>query len=90
MADGRSTEPQPGSGPEEGSSGGDRPVGRQARLGDFFWLGTAVAISVVGAGAIGYGLDSWLGTTPWLSFAGLAFGIVAAVLMTVNQVRRFL
>jgi hypothetical protein len=90
MADGRPTEPRPGSGPEGGSPGGDRPEGRQARLGDFFWLGTAAAISVVGAGAIGYGLDSWLGTTPWLSFAGLAFGIVAAVLMTVNQVRRFL
>jgi len=50
----------------------------------------ACAISVVGAGAVGFGLDSWLGTTPALSFAGLAFGIVSAVLLTVAQVRKFL
>ncbi|HEY3941907.1 MAG TPA: AtpZ/AtpI family protein [Acidimicrobiales bacterium] len=62
---------------------------RQPGLGDFFWMGTACAVSVVGAGALGYGLDSWLGTTPWLSFAGLAFGIVSAVLLVVAQLRKF-
>ena len=63
--------------------------GRTPTIGDFFWLGTACAVSVVGAGAIGYGLDGWLGTTPWLTFAGLAFGIVSAILLMVAQVRRF-
>jgi hypothetical protein len=58
-------------------------------LGDFFWVGTACAISVVGAGAAGYGLDSWLHTTPWLTFVGLAFGIVSAVLLSIAQVRKF-
>lgn len=90
MADDRPTEPRPGSGVPGDRAGGESPDRRQPRLGDFFWLGTAAAISVIGAGAIGFGLDSWLGTTPWLTFAGLAFGIVAAVLMTVSQVRRFL
>ena len=66
------------------------PPKRAPRLGDFFWLGTACAISVVGAGAIGYGLDSWLGLTPWLSFAGLAFGVLCAVLLTMVQVRKFM
>ncbi len=59
-------------------------------FGDLFWIGTACAISVVGAGAIGYGLDAVLGTTPWLTLAGLAFGIVSAVLLVVAQLRKFL
>ncbi|HLG67519.1 MAG TPA: AtpZ/AtpI family protein [Acidimicrobiales bacterium] len=63
---------------------------RPPTFADFFWIGMACAISVVGAGAVGFGLDSWLGTTPALSFAGLAFGIVSAVLLTVAQVRKFL
>lgn len=95
MADDQTSSSHPGEGPEggrdseapPGGDGGGKPV---ARLADFFWLGTAVAISVIAGGAIGYALDSWLGTTPWLTFAGLAFGIVAAVAMAVNQLRRFL
>ena len=67
-----------------GASGGPPPT-----LGDFFFLGTACAVSVVGGGALGYGLDSWLSTTPWLSFGGLAFGIVSAVMLAVKQVRKF-
>ena len=50
-------------------------------FGDFFWVGTAIGLSVVIAGGAGYLLDSWLGTTPWLTFAGLAFGIVSAVMI---------
>jgi hypothetical protein len=63
--------------------------GRTPTLGDFFWLGTGCAVSVVAGGAIGYGLDGWLGTTPWLSFAGLAFGIVSSVMLVVAQMRKF-
>ena len=66
------------------------PEKRPPRIGDFFWLGMACALSVVGGGAIGYGLDAVFNTTPWLTFAGLAFGVVSAVLMAVNQVRKFL
>jgi F0F1-type ATP synthase assembly protein I len=58
-------------------------------MGDFFWLGTGCALCIVGAGAIGYLLDAALHTTPWLTFAGLAFGIVSAVLLAVAQVRKF-
>ena len=73
------------------SSGGNQGSGtpRTPTLGDFFWVGTGCAVSVVGAGAIGYALDSWLHTTPWLSFVGLAFGIVSAVLLCVAQLRKF-
>jgi len=76
--------------PTTPSTGRPEPASRTPSIGDFFWLGTACAISVVGAGAIGYGLDTWLGLTPWLSFAGLAFGVLCAVLLTVVQVRKFL
>ena len=58
-------------------------------LGSFFFVGTACAVSVVGAGAIGYLLDSWLGTTPWLTFAGLIFGITSAVLLAYSNFRKF-
>ena len=69
-----------------------RPEGNQRRepsLGDVFWLGTACAVSVVGAGALGFALDAWLHTSPWFSFAGLAFGIVSAVMLVVAQLRKF-
>ena len=71
------------SGPAEGT-----PT-RAPKFADFFFIGTACALSIVGAGAVGFGLDSWLGTTPWLTFAGLAFGIASAVLLTFAQIRKF-
>ena len=58
-------------------------------IGDFFFVGTACAVSVVGAGAVGYLLDSWLGTTPWITFAGLVFGITCAVLLAYANFRKF-
>lgn len=42
-----------------------------------------VAYSVIGAmvlGAVGYGLDKWLGTRPWLAILGLAVGAVIALI----------
>lgn len=88
------TEPPPTPPPMPPSTPGG-PVGPHRgkpspTFGDLFWLGTAVAISVIGGGAIGYGLDAALGTSPWLSFAGLAFGIVSAVLLAFAQIRKFL
>jgi Putative F0F1-ATPase subunit Ca2+/Mg2+ transporter len=58
-------------------------------LGDLFWVGTACALSVVIAGAAGYFLDAWLGTAPWLTFAGLAFGVVSAVMLGYKAVQRY-
>jgi Putative F0F1-ATPase subunit Ca2+/Mg2+ transporter len=86
--------PEPAGGGPVGDARG-KPLGdgggkRIPRLGDFFFLGTACAISVIAGGAIGYALDSWQGTTPWFTFGGLAFGIVSAVLLAVAQVRKFL
>jgi hypothetical protein len=73
---------------EEPGKQPEKPVPTPS-FGDFFWVGTACALSVVIAGAAGYLLDSWLGTTPWLSFAGLAFGIVSAVMIGFKALGRY-
>ncbi len=40
---------------------------------------TLVVATVIGLG-VGYYLDLWLGTRPWLLLVGLAFGIAAGFL----------
>ncbi|MHB8437598.1 MAG: AtpZ/AtpI family protein [Acidimicrobiales bacterium] len=42
------------------------------------------------ATGIGVGLDDWLGTFPWCTIVGLAFGLVAGIGNTVYKVRRYL
>jgi len=71
----------------EGSSGPSGPPAPS--MGDVFWIGTACALSVVGGAGLGYLADWLASTTPWLTFVGLAFGIVSAVLLAVHQFRRF-
>jgi len=67
-----------------------RGGGRTPSIGDLFWVGTACAISVVAGGGLGYLADQAAHTTPWLTFAGLAFGIISAVMIAVRQFRRYL
>lgn len=47
-------------------------------LGFFGTVGTAMAFSIALGALIGYYLDMWLGTKPWLFFVFLGFGIAAA------------
>ncbi|HUY63257.1 MAG TPA: AtpZ/AtpI family protein [Acidimicrobiales bacterium] len=59
-------------------------------LFDLMAMGIASAI-MIGAGiGIGIAIDDWLHSSPAGTFAGLAFGLVAAVGNTVYQVRRYL
>ncbi len=37
--------------------------------------------------AAGYGLDSWLGTTPWATLAGAVLGFLAGMLHSVRMAR---
>ncbi len=79
--------PPPG---DAGPGGTGDPGGKPApTLGDLFWVGTACAISVVAGGGIGYAIDDALGTLPWFTIAGLAFGVLSAVLLAVNQLRKY-
>lgn len=72
-----------------GSDGGATSK-RAPSLADVFWVGTACALAIIIGGGVGYGLDDAFGTLPWLTIAGLAFGVVSAVLLAVNQFRRYL
>lgn len=48
-------------------------------LGRYSALGLEMAISVVIGLAIGYYLDKWLGTSPWLTIVWIAIGFAAGV-----------
>jgi len=47
-------------------------------LGYVSTIGMTMAFSIALGALIGYYLDQWLGTKPWLFFVFLGFGIVAA------------
>ncbi|MDA8313156.1 MAG: AtpZ/AtpI family protein [Actinomycetota bacterium] len=74
----------------DGVPGTDGAPGKpEPRLGDLFWVGTACAISIIAGGGIGYAVDDAAGTFPWVTVAGLAFGVLSAVLLAVNQFRKY-
>jgi len=47
-------------------------------LGYVSTIGMTMAFSIAIGALIGYYLDQWLGTKPWLFFVFLGFGIAAA------------
>ena len=56
-------------------------------LGEVASIGiTMVAATVIGLGAGYYG-DRWLGTSPWLTLAGLLFGIAAGFVNLFRSVK---
>ena len=55
---------------------------------DFLTMGLASALCLVLAGGIGFAVDTVAHTSPLWTFVGLGFGVVAAVLVTVSQVRK--
>jgi len=60
-----------------------RALGRVGMLGT-----TLVAATVVGL-VLGYWLDRWLGTTPWLTMVFAVFGIVAAFLNLFRDLKKY-
>jgi ATP synthase protein I len=48
-------------------------------LGKYSALGLEMALSVLIGVAIGYYLDRWLGTAPWLMIVWIALGFAAGV-----------
>jgi ATP synthase protein I len=47
-------------------------------LGEFASLGVAMALATVIGLGVGYYLDGWMGTSPWLTLLGLGFGIASS------------
>jgi len=51
----------------------------------------AASYSLIGAvvvlGGLGYGLDVWLGTSPWCVLAGLALGLIVGFYELVKSTR---
>jgi F0F1-type ATP synthase assembly protein I len=80
----------------DSSSEGDSPKEGHAgpnptpSIIDFLTMGVSSALCLVLGGGIGYGIDALAGTSPILTFVGLAFGVVAAVLVTITLVRKYL
>lgn len=52
-------------------------------------VGLEFSGSVIGGLALGYYLDAWLGTAPWLLVAGTFAGMGAAVSRLIALTRRF-
>ena len=48
-------------------------------LGKYSALGLEMAISVIIGLAVGYYLDRWLGTSPWLTVVWIGIGFAAGV-----------
>jgi ATP synthase protein I len=57
-----------------------RPSGRTVRsVGALSAVGLSLVVAIVMGAAIGYGLDAWLGTKPWLFLLGFVMGVAAGV-----------
>lgn len=46
-------------------------------LGTVASAGATLVVATAGGALLGYFLDRWLATSPWLTLIGLGFGIVA-------------
>lgn len=70
----------------------NRPSGETIRtLGALSAVGFAFVLAVVMGAALGYALDRWLGTSPWLFLLGFFVGLLAgvrSVFKTVSAVSR--
>ena len=51
-------------------------------------VGMALVSGMLVGGAIGYFLDKWLGTSPWLLFIFLIFGVIAGIKNAINYMKK--
>jgi ATP synthase protein I len=55
-----------------------RDNSEQSKLALAFSVGTVVVSNIIGGVVVGYLLDRWLKTAPWLLLAGIVLGTVGA------------
>ncbi len=51
-------------------------------------VGMALVSGMLVGGAMGYFLDKWLGTSPWLLFVFLIFGVIAGVKNAIHYMKK--
>jgi ATP synthase protein I len=73
-----------GQGP--GPQGGDALRGRGMAYG--FRMSSELVAAILVGGLIGYGLDRWLGTTPWLFLVFFVVGFAAGILNLLRAYRQ--
>lgn len=64
----------------------DKPVYKQ--LFNASSVGMALVSGMLVGGAIGYFLDKWLGTSPWLLFIFLIFGFIAGIKNAIHYMKK--
>jgi ATP synthase protein I len=72
----------------DGAMGGDHGEGWRAAAA-LSTIGMVMALSVFVGFGLGYALDRWLRTLPWLTVAGAILGVVAGFRETIRLIRRF-
>ncbi|MBI1760624.1 MAG: AtpZ/AtpI family protein [Acidobacteria bacterium] len=65
-----------------------RKLSEETKLGLVMSAGIAVAGSVIGGTLLGYYLDAWLGTGPWLLIVGVILGTAGALIWLYRLVAR--
>lgn len=58
------------------------------QLGTLSTLGIALAAAIAIGTGIGYLLDKWLGTLPWLTILFFFFGVAAGFLNIFREIKR--
>jgi ATP synthase protein I len=65
-----------------------RKLSDQTKLGLVMSAGTVIVGSVIGGTLLGYYLDAWLGTGPWLLIVGVILGTAGALTWLYRLVNR--
>ncbi|SFZ86102.1 ATP synthase protein I [Devosia enhydra] len=63
-----------------------RSSGQMSALGRGFRIGSEFAAAILVGAALGYLLDLWLGTQPWIMLVMLLFGFAAGILNVTRAV----
>jgi len=63
-------------------------LSQQHKLGLALSVGTVISSSVVGGVLLGYLLDHWLMTGPWLTVAGVILGTAGAFVSVYRIIKR--
>ncbi len=73
-------------GKDDGDRGGHRRALKEA--GPYLLLGLELGLTMIIWSGIGYALDRWLGTVPWLTLAGVFIGMASLFLQLARAAKK--